>query len=115
MAPDLTNDSATDLDRPAGESSSARTAGTTGRRRTSLVFCTRCGQQNPPDARFCARCGNELLRPGEPVSAPDRSSEQTSTLNIAAIGASLEGEAGEDSGEVETGAAVESLPGGSAL
>lgn len=31
------------------------------------MFCTRCGQQNPPDALFCARCGAALVRPGEPV------------------------------------------------
>jgi pSer/pThr/pTyr-binding forkhead associated (FHA) protein len=80
------------------------------------VFCTRCGQQNPAEARFCARCGNELLRPGEPVSPPERSAEQTSTLNIAAIGAALEGEASEDAPDVaEAGAAVDALPGGSAL
>ena len=35
------------------------------------VFCTRCGQQNQPDARFCARCGTTLLRPGEPLSDAD--------------------------------------------
>ena len=33
------------------------------------MFCTRCGQQNPSDALFCARCGAELVRPGEPVAA----------------------------------------------
>jgi hypothetical protein len=79
------------------------------------VFCTRCGQQNPADARFCARCGNELLRPGEPVSPPERSAEQTSTLNLAAIGAALESETPDDANDVEAGAAVDSLPGGSAL
>ena len=29
------------------------------------VFCTQCGQQNPEDARFCARCGAVLTVPGE--------------------------------------------------
>jgi pSer/pThr/pTyr-binding forkhead associated (FHA) protein len=24
------------------------------------VYCTRCGEQNPEDARFCARCGHVL-------------------------------------------------------
>jgi pSer/pThr/pTyr-binding forkhead associated (FHA) protein len=79
------------------------------------VFCTRCGQQNPADARFCARCGNELLRPGEPVSPPERPAEQTSTLNLAAIGAALESDNVEEAGDVETGAAADALPGGSAL
>jgi pSer/pThr/pTyr-binding forkhead associated (FHA) protein len=79
------------------------------------VFCTRCGQQNPADARFCARCGNELLRPGEPVSPPERSAEQTSTLNISQIGAALEGDGAEEAQDLEAGAAVDALPGGSAL
>jgi pSer/pThr/pTyr-binding forkhead associated (FHA) protein len=79
------------------------------------VFCTRCGQQNPADARFCARCGNELLRPGEPVSPPERAAEQTSTLNIAAIGAALENEGPEQAADVDAGGAADALPGGSAL
>lgn len=81
------------------------------------MFCTRCGQQNPADAQFCARCGNELLRPGDPVSPPERSAEQTSTLNLAAIDAALESD-GADSGEVPAVAAdahTDALPGGSAL
>jgi hypothetical protein len=46
------------------------------------VFCTRCGQQNQPDARFCARCGTTLLRPGEPVADADNDVSATSTLNL---------------------------------
>lgn len=79
------------------------------------MFCTRCGQQNPADARFCARCGNELLRPGEPVSPPERAAEQTSTLNLSAIGAALDSDSTEEAGDVEAGAAADALPGGSAL
>ena len=48
------------------------------------MFCTRCGQQNPPDAHFCARCGQELLRPGGPVSG-ERLTETTTSLNLAAL------------------------------
>jgi hypothetical protein len=46
------------------------------------VFCTRCGQQNQPDARFCARCGTTLLRPGEPLADVDSDVSATSTLNL---------------------------------
>jgi ribosomal protein L40E len=46
------------------------------------VFCTRCGQQNQPDARFCARCGTTLLRPGEPLADADSDVSATSTLNL---------------------------------
>ncbi|MBV9097904.1 MAG: zinc-ribbon domain-containing protein [Frankiaceae bacterium] len=29
----------------------------------ATVFCTQCGQQNPDDSRFCARCGAPLSAP----------------------------------------------------
>lgn len=29
------------------------------------MFCTNCGQQNPPDAKFCASCGTQLERSSE--------------------------------------------------
>lgn len=55
------------------------------------MFCTRCGQQNQADARFCARCGTALLRPGEPV-AEGGDVNATSTLNFAGLGANDTGE-----------------------
>jgi pSer/pThr/pTyr-binding forkhead associated (FHA) protein len=70
------------------------------------VFCTRCGQQNPPDSRFCARCGAPLTRPGGGESP----AETTSTIAIQA----LESEHDEEHGGEEA-AAVEGLPAGSAL
>jgi len=76
------------------------------------VFCTRCGQQNPDDSRFCARCGAPLSRPGEPV-APERSVETTSTIDISALDSALEAAEAGDGHEV--GAAVDTLPPGSAL
>ena len=69
------------------------------------MFCTRCGQQNPPDSHFCARCGAPLTRPGGESSA-----ETTSTLAIQAI----EHEHDEEHGG-EDASAVEGLPAGSAL
>ena len=87
-----------------------------------VVFCTRCGQQNPPDAHFCARCGQELLRPGGPVHS-ERLSETTTTLNLAMLSSDT-GSGGDpvDAGDpelqvtdTEARAAVEALPMGSAL
>jgi len=93
------------------------------------VFCTRCGQQNPPDALFCARCGSALHRPGEPVAggvstphpaavtvdeAPERPAEQTSTISLS--GLSVEAEHDDSpSGEPGISGVAESLPPGSAL
>jgi pSer/pThr/pTyr-binding forkhead associated (FHA) protein len=69
------------------------------------VFCTQCGQQNPDDSRFCARCGAPLTVPGGAPAAAD----QTSTISMAGL------EAAEEHGEELTDVAVESLPAGSAL
>lgn len=73
------------------------------------MFCTRCGQQNPADARFCARCGSALVRPGDPVpleGAPD----QTSTFSLGVL--LPDGLETDDDPALEL---VESLPPGSAL
>jgi pSer/pThr/pTyr-binding forkhead associated (FHA) protein len=79
------------------------------------VFCTRCGQQNPPDAHFCARCGQELLRPGGPVSG-ERLTETTTTLSpVSEAGDAAESEPAEIVTDSEARAAVEALPVGSAL
>src|SRR6201986_4279877 len=79
------------------------------------VFCTRCGQQNPPDAHFCARCGQELLRPGGPVSG-ERLTETTTTLSLLADTAdAAEAEPAEIVTDSEARAAVEALPVGAAL
>ena len=77
------------------------------------MFCTRCGQQNPDDSRFCARCGSPLNQPGGPV-APERSVETTSTIDVHALDSALEAAEGAPSPEVVAGA-VEALPPGSAL
>jgi len=107
------------------------------------VFCTRCGQHNSADARFCSRCGSALVRPGDPVShepsehagadtermrlehpqsvhppsgpTPSEHTDQTSTLNLAAIGAVLEGDGLDETADPQAEAAVEALPSGSAL
>jgi pSer/pThr/pTyr-binding forkhead associated (FHA) protein len=70
------------------------------------VYCTRCGQQNPDDSRFCARCGLALAPLAESPA------ETTSTLALAPLDA--DHEADEFGGPEEPGA-VEGLPAGSAL
>src|SRR3954468_8608266 len=72
------------------------------------VFCTQCGQQNPEDARFCARCGAPLTVPGEAGAAGG--AEQTTTLSMQGLETSEEHPPGE---EADVG--VESLPVGTAL
>ena len=72
------------------------------------VFCTQCGQQNPEDARFCARCGAALTVPGEGGGAS--AAEQTTTLSMSGIDGAEDHPAG-DVGDV----GVESLPTGTAL
>ena len=41
------------------------------------IYCTRCGQANPDDARFCLHCGTMLARPGA-----DRPGETTSIISL---------------------------------
>jgi hypothetical protein len=79
------------------------------------VFCTRCGQQNPPDAHFCARCGHELLRPGGPVHV-DRLVETTTTLSpVADPVEPPDAELHSGVTDSEARAAVDALPPGTAL
>jgi hypothetical protein len=70
------------------------------------VFCTQCGQQNPDDSRFCARCG-------APVGDGDgQGNDATSTFALSA----LEGALDADHEAAEPGpTAAETLPAGSAL
>jgi pSer/pThr/pTyr-binding forkhead associated (FHA) protein len=75
------------------------------------VFCTRCGHSNPPDSRFCAKCGaptdTSSTGSGTGDSAP--AAEQTSTIALTPIDGEHEEEpAGEDAG-------VEGLAPGTAL
>ena len=77
------------------------------------MFCTQCGQQNPEDSRFCARCGAPV---SGPVSAPQVSAETTSTISLSALEGALEAE-GQPTPEpaAEEHAPLEGLPPGSAL
>jgi ribosomal protein L40E len=78
----------------------------------ATVFCTNCGQENPEEARFCARCGSALTRPGDPIEPERTGFETTSTISLTGIEA-LEDHPDEDGFAAE--AAVEALPPDAAL
>ena len=74
----------------------------------ATVFCTQCGQQNPDDARFCARCGAPLTVPAE-APEPPVGVDQTTTLSMVNL------EAAEEHPAEEPDVGLETLPAGSAL
>src|SRR4051794_19441175 len=71
------------------------------------VFCTQCGQQNPDDSKFCARCGSPLANPAGGGTA---SAEQTTTISMSGIDGPDE-HGGDDLADV----GVEALPADAAL
>ncbi len=77
------------------------------------VFCTQCGQQNPEDARFCARCGAALTKPGQAVP-PERAADQTSTISLSGLETTAEPEVAEEEA-LGADLGLETLPSGSAL
>ena len=70
------------------------------------VFCTQCGQQNPDDSKFCARCGAPLT---VPAAAATPAAEQTTTISLTGL------ETPEDVADDLADIGMESLPAGSAL
>ena len=77
------------------------------------MFCTQCGQQNPEEARFCARCGTALSHPS-PAGGGQPGVDTTSTISLAALEGALEPEAGPEHDHGPE-SALEALPHGSAL
>ena len=78
------------------------------------MFCTQCGQQNPEDSRFCARCGAPIS--GSSSGGGERSVETTSTISLSALEGALEGD-GPATAEPapEEHGPLEGLPPGSGL
>ena len=70
------------------------------------MFCTRCGHENPDDARFCAQCGAPLSR----ASTRRRPTRRRSSSRAPSTRVGLPDEPGE-----EHAGAVDALPPGSAL
>ncbi|WP_206739379.1 FHA domain-containing protein [Streptomyces sp. L2] len=80
----------------------------------SVLVCTRCGNRNAENARFCSNCGAPL-RAG---ATPERPSETTSTISISgleAYDAEVTGQTQMPMLSPEAQAAVDALPLGSAL
>ncbi len=77
------------------------------------MFCTQCGQQNPDDSRFCARCGAPMNP--KPSGGNDLAVETTSTISLSALEGALEGEAPAPAPASEDSGPLEGLPAGSAL
>ena len=80
------------------------------------MFCTQCGHQNPPDSRFCSRCG--AAAPGGPAGGEQRSAvDTTTTLSLSALEGVTDGGGDAATGEapgVDPGT-VDALLAGSAL
>jgi hypothetical protein len=77
-----------------------------------MPFCTQCGHENPPDAKYCARCGARMVPVAEPAA-----SDSTSTLAFTRDDVEREEGVREDIGDLGPAdqAAVDALPTGSAL
>ena len=78
------------------------------------MFCTQCGQQNPDDSRFCARCGAALGGSEGGVG----SGETTSSFPLSALEKALEQDGGGHEPEHHEGeepTSLHTLPAGTAL
>ena len=88
-----------------------------------MPFCTACGRQNPDDARFCSQCGTRLVTapppeqpatPEVPAQAGAPAAGSDATMTFRAPAKSDLGDPERPLNE-EDAAAVDALPGGSAL
>ncbi|MEU9916590.1 FHA domain-containing protein [Streptomyces sp. NPDC051001] len=88
------------------------TSSTGGEFSVSALVCTRCGNRNAENSRFCSNCGAPLR------GTPERPSETTSTISISgleAYDAEVTGQTQMPMLSPEAQAAVDALPLGSAL
>ncbi|MFF1294248.1 MULTISPECIES: FHA domain-containing protein [unclassified Streptomyces] len=88
------------------------TSSTGGEFSMSALVCTRCGNRNAENSRFCSNCGAPLR------GTPERPSETTSTISISgleAYDAEVTGQTQMPMLSPEAQAAVDALPLGSAL
>ncbi|NUO42040.1 MAG: FHA domain-containing protein [Streptomyces sp.] len=88
------------------------TSSTGGEFSMSALVCTRCGNRNAENSRFCSNCGAPLR------GGPERPSETTSTISISgleAYDAEVTGQTQVPMLSPEAQAAVDALPLGSAL
>ena len=61
---------------------------------TPGVFCNQCGWENPPDARYCSRCGEELQDLSDPTPVGAR--QVSADLPTGSTSAGASGSEGED-------------------
>ena len=75
-----------------------------------MPFCTQCGHPNGDTARYCSNCGHRLV-------TAERPGESTATVSLGPAGAEAADGDRLDKPELSAAdaAAVEALPGGSAL
>jgi len=74
-----------------------------------MPFCTACGKQNPDDARFCSRCGTQLVADADETGVLD---EATATISI---GTPEKADTSDRHLSPVDAAAVDALPPGSAM
>jgi len=52
------------------------------------MFCSKCGTENPDEAKFCSKCGNRLDASMEPSQAVEKTEAESSTglsANVAGL------------------------------
>lgn len=76
-----------------------------------MPYCTQCGNSNPDNAKFCARCGAELVKPGDLAQAAEPGGDTTSSFPVVGDEATTGGR----ELSADDIAAVEALPAGHAL
>jgi len=79
-----------------------------------MPFCTACGNSNPDDARFCAKCGTRLAAPGSADSSVSGEPAVESTATIT-FGGLEKAETSDRELNAVDAAAVNALPTGNAL
>jgi pSer/pThr/pTyr-binding forkhead associated (FHA) protein len=81
-----------------------------------MIYCTNCGHPNPEGSNFCSQCGTPLeksVRPAAQAAPPETEALRSGDTTRTMPGVPEEREAGDLSADDE--AAVNALPGGSAL
>ncbi|MET0999435.1 MAG: FHA domain-containing protein, partial [Marmoricola sp.] len=78
-----------------------------------MPYCSQCGSQNSESSRFCSQCGTPLAPTG---TMPEQGGEPADSTQTITFGAPAKPEADDrDSLNPADAAAVDALPGGSAL
>ena len=52
------------------------------------MFCSKCGTENPDEAKFCSKCGNRIdasMEPSQAVEKPEAESSTGLSANVAGL------------------------------